>query len=468
MRRIALWFALLGLFVPRLASAQTSASGDYRRITQVPRVAADVWLKSQAELSGGKWDSQRYRFLIGFSTGHFGTYGIHAIAMSRLAFSLLNNSLAPGDQVTPFAWEHTIWNIGQSADLTNDPQTRATFVNGVPQTPEQNSHGGHDIYRTLYETLTRMVQTPDAAQHTIILLITNTNFSQGTDLMGANNAQLQAELKRLHYRVVQKTFPMRADGQALEVDVTALFPDHLTSLPGTDGEPRYPTFDRVTWQPPGDKPGASESLPNKTIAVATAPAPKPPVRAEAPVPPPATAAQSETTPAPTPGPSRGVYIVVALIALLLVVAIILTLRARRQRDLALAAKPTPKTPAKPPVAPIPGEIEVVIGSKTERLKSLTTGSAWTLLQDGANLALTADDAKDKASGVPIARLTFDAKKQLCVEADTSAQFIETRGSVPANLSPRKMTLAPGELARCRVAISGASNPPLFAVTYEKK
>jgi hypothetical protein len=64
-----------------------------------------------------KFDHQRYHFVVGFSTGHYGTDPVHAIGMRRLAFSLLNNTLATGDQVTALGWEMNAFAIVKGAPL---------------------------------------------------------------------------------------------------------------------------------------------------------------------------------------------------------------------------------------------------------------------------------------------------------------------------------------------------------------
>src|SRR5439155_23508898 len=122
---------------PAPACAQSTDPRDYRIIQRVPREEVDRWLKDEFSHSGGDLEKGRYHFVLGFSTGHYGSDPVHAIAMRRLAFSLLNNTFAPGDRVTPVAWEMSVWDKGQEIPLTDDPHPRAAFVDAVPSAPQQ-------------------------------------------------------------------------------------------------------------------------------------------------------------------------------------------------------------------------------------------------------------------------------------------------------------------------------------------
>src|SRR5690606_34416676 len=90
-RRLCLALAALpALAFGIQAHAQPPNPSDYRIVTKVPREELDRWIKEEAARSGGNFDRDRYHFIVGFSTGHFGSDPVHAIAMRRLAFSLLN------------------------------------------------------------------------------------------------------------------------------------------------------------------------------------------------------------------------------------------------------------------------------------------------------------------------------------------------------------------------------------------
>ncbi len=120
-----------GMF--RCSPCQAQAStGDYSCVTGVPREAIDKWLKEQVGKSGGDWDHHRYRFYVGFATGHYSTDPVSAIAMRRLAFGLMNNSLAVGDRMSAVAFEMKESKIGDEITLSADPATRAQFVNAAP------------------------------------------------------------------------------------------------------------------------------------------------------------------------------------------------------------------------------------------------------------------------------------------------------------------------------------------------
>jgi len=246
------------------------ASNDYERIIAVPRQKLDEWLKSEVQKSQGSWSTQRYHFLVGLSTGHFGKDPVNAIAMRRLLFSLLNDSFAAGDRVTPFAWEMTVWNVGTPVILTESPATRGEIVNGVPSSPRADSLGGHDIPRALYDILTKNV-SPKEARSCIILLFTNTNESQAPtgrndSLFGENNPLLLDAARERGFRLptVKQSFLLKARDGDVRVDVTALFPDRLESLPNTPLAERH-YFAMDSWQPEADRPHDVVELPNRPV-----------------------------------------------------------------------------------------------------------------------------------------------------------------------------------------------------------
>jgi len=74
-------FCLLCFIVIRAARAQAPDAQNYRQVMNVPRQEINDWLKSEVTRSGGDFDHQRYHFIVGFSTGHYGQDPVHAIAM---------------------------------------------------------------------------------------------------------------------------------------------------------------------------------------------------------------------------------------------------------------------------------------------------------------------------------------------------------------------------------------------------
>lgn len=426
-----------------VAQAQTPNPRDYQAVTWVSRVDADRWLKEQIRQSGGDIDHQRYHFIVGFSTSHFGSDPVNAIAMRRMAFGLLNNTLASGDRVTPAAWEMEVWNVGEPITLTGDAQTRALFVNSVPYAPGEHSRGGHDVERSLYDTLQKAVPKEEASS-TIILLLTNSNQSQippGTreKLFGANNRQLRNAIRALGFREpVRKSFTAQTARGQTTVDVTALFPTKLTGLAGAPNTPRYPTFPVESWQPAGDRPAASEKLPNPAAPAGGEPAPRP----------------SGTTSAPAPKP--GGFPWPLLIGALIVAGIIAALLAMRRKP--SSAKPTEAPKPAPKGQPLPGEVQATVGTAPRavqsKLEKLTTESRWALTANGADLPALVPVPEDGSApaGTVLARVGFENRK-LRVEAEGDTLFDKPVGTNPAASGPRKLLLAPGERVLCQVKSS---------------
>ena len=477
---LSMWAALLTLLLCAGVSgpgrAQEVNPQDYTRVTQVPRAEMDAWLRQEVANSSGDWIKGRYHFFIGFSTGHFGQDPVHAIAMRRVAFSLMNNSLAVGDRVTPIAWEMTTWNVGPSVRLTDDPSTRATFVNEVPYAPHAGSQGGHDIERVLYETLTKAIPANEASS-SVVLLLTNSNASQSptgekTSLFGADNPELASAMQAGGFRqpLVRKDFRLQAGAQPVTVSVTALFPKKLISLPDAPGTPRYPTFARETWQPANDKPATSDALPNPTQPDGSAHNSTP-----------SSTGKSQNTPPPAPdhsGIHLWVWILVALIVLAIIAAVMLLSRRA-------ATKPVEKAPQAPPTGPqtvpIPGSLEVIIGPNTQplpSLKSLTTVSAWTLQREADGRVVLADVLKPTVAAptptaapaapaaMPLAKLAFDTKRILRVEVEGGAQFVKLQGTAADQCSSRLLVIEPGKKVFGRVLPADTSTETRIEINYD--
>jgi hypothetical protein len=467
------------------AAAQTPfANGtDYQAVAWVSRVDADRWLKEQVEQSRGDFAHERYRFIIGFSTSHFGFDPVNAIAMRRMAFSFLNNTFAAGDVVLPVAWEMDVWSVGEEIPLTADARSRARFVDAVPYAPMEGTRGGHDVERSLYSTLLRAVPV-EKSNSTIVLLLTNSNQSQvpprtTEQLFGANNRRLLAALRERGYRpLVRKSFTARTATGKTTVDVTAVFPARLEGLPGTPRGPRYPTFPVESWQPAGDRPTPDERLPNPAAPLAPAPAPA------------RTTDRAEQDGFPWP------LLLVALVGLAAVLAILL-----RRRGRATGAVHR----SRPAGRPLPGTIELALGSDPDtrrfRFPRLTTACSWRLSrhegEQGFQLhpltedavaahsdagvpratavgAQEAGPAREQGSGkgkgaeklppdplpgeTPVAVLRFEAPRSLVVEADTVAGtvFEELAGRAAAACGPRRLVVAPEQKLLARMKAVGTS------------
>lgn len=464
--RIPLLMLLLSLLAALTASPlRAQGPPNYAQVKEVPRAQINDWLKSKIAEHGGDFDNGRYHFILGFSTGHFGQDPVQAIAMHRVAFSLLNNSFAVGDQVTPVAWEMNVWKHGDKVSLTESPDSRAQFVNEVPYAPRENSEGGHDVERALYETLTNDVP-PASAASTVVLLLTNTNQSQAPTgknamLFGANNSQLKAALQERHMdsTLQRQSFAMKnAQGGSVTVDVTAVFPQKLTSLPDAPASARFPTFDRKTWQPTQDRPESSEALPNPTQEGAGSGAASPPAAGAN-----ATARSGATEPAPQPKQSFPLWIL--LLALLVVIAIIAAVMASRKA----AAKPTPKPqPVPVPAArPLPGSVLVKLGLDAPEvvLSPLTIGTRL-LLATGE--VVTEEEKAKLPNPVVLSTLAWTPDGLLTVNAPLGAEYTDRKGNAEKASDDRRLVLKPGEGLICRLIPALGKDPVRFELSYKKE
>lgn len=451
-----LFLAMLLLLPAAAASAQTPDPQDYRLILRVPRQEADLWLREEIARSGGKFEEQRYHFVIGFSTGHYGSDPVHAIAMRRLAFSLLNNSFAPGDRVTAVGWEMDVWHKGDMIPLTGDPRSRARFVDDVPYAPREGSRGGHDTERALYETLKAVVPEPDA-KNTVVLLLTNNNQSQGptgarAQLFGANNRQLADLLQRRGYRrPLRHSFTAATRNDQLTIDVTAAFPKQIESIRGVPATPRFPTFAFESWQPPADRPAAAAELPNKARPMTEA--------APAPVTPPAVTTQPE---APEKGGIPWPLILVGLLVIGGVAWLLFRPKGKPQEAVEKAA---------PAGRPLPGAVNATIGSAPRESKSsftkLTSASRWTLLREGDGVP-TLTDAED-APGARLAVLSFEPRGRLQLAAEGDTLFHDIKGIDITACTNRLLLVAPGDRIVCRVASAASAQDPVrVELSYQKE
>ena len=497
--KISRWLAVFLCFCFALSlQVGWAQKGDarYSQVLDVPRKEINDLLKSEVERSGGNFGKDRYAFLIGFSTGHYGQDPVHAIAMRRLAFSLLNNSLTAGDKVSSMAWEMQVWDKTDYTTLDNDPQTRSKFVDSVPYSPQQGSKGGHDTERAMFDALTQSVPADQAAS-TIILLITNTNQSQGPtgekiSLFGKNNPQLTQAIQKMGYRTppARQSFRLKTKDRNLTVDITALFPTNLKSLPNAPDKPRYPTFSKDSWQPQEDMPSASEKLPNDAgsgggsgsgggyggggsgssgngggggTGVSGANGTGGTNNG--------TVGTLTNSKDGRDGKDSGIpwWVWLVLVLILLAVA------AFAAKAMSKPKRPTPVAVAAVPVGKaLPGAIEIVIGAKSLILQPLNTIQQWTLFRDGDNLAIFDPQAemekpeRERQNPTPLAALRFDDKRRLQVQAEPDTQFLEMRGVNIADSNNRVLYVAPGERLFCRAAVAGMPNPARLELIYHRE
>lgn len=426
---IGLLLTVLIISCAGAATASTKSVEDYGAVSYVPRTEIDEWVRSEVARHGGNFDAQRYHFVIGFSTGHFGSDPVHAIAMRRVAFTILNKTLSPGDLVTPIAWEMNLWDVGPTIRLTEDPQTRAGFVNTVPYAPMHGSRGGHDIERTLHETLTRVVST-DTAPATVILLLTNTNQSQGPigggELVGSDYPALRQAIADYGYgQPVRHTFAAKSrDGnRSLAIDVTALFPAQMTGFPDAPTTKRV-AFPEKTWQPPGDRPTLSLEQ------------------------------------------SKAYWWLGALALLALLVW--WWYRSRK-------GEKTESAPKSPPGRPVPGQLILTFGAGANEemvtIENLTSGSEWILYLDEGDQLEFEDQSEldlDELDGRIVARAAIDAKRRLRITAEDSYEFWDQMGHTEES-NAHLLLLSPGQqILATPLKASSGSRLPLTRIQYQKE
>lgn len=457
--------AVLGGIGKAKAQSPTSANDlNYKIVSDVPRMEVDSWLKENMHNCGADPKHGRYRFLIGFSTGGFNSNPLNAIAMRRLAFSLLNNSFTAGDQVQAAAWEMDVWNCSQPITLSANPASRQAFVNNVPYSPMAGSKGGHDIEKALYDLLTSNVSAKDAP-HTAILLFTNSDESQspsGTNirLFGANNSLLISEIKQKGYRYPPDRvnfYQMKADGRNQIVCVIGLFPNRFSPLAGTEHEARYPTFALDTWQPETDHPTPGEKLPNPTVTKSPIPSPPPiPV-----------------------GHTRGkIWKLFTIFFLIVILLAILYLMRKQLNHIFQVSREwiheiiTPKPP---------GHIAYTISLEKERiLPPLTSDSKWRLVQDeNGEVAITdTGEEKPQADGKPPVKLTEvsmlsieknnNKKYFLNVLASDGFHFDGIHPNNPAKFNSQNLKLEPGDKMFCNISADNTKNIFRMEFIYDKK
>ncbi|HSV74695.1 MAG TPA: hypothetical protein VLH79_13125 [Chthonomonadales bacterium] len=456
--RAAVWACGILAFAPQIASGQGAATEDYQAVTVLSRREADQWLKDQITRAGGDVGQGRYHFVIGLKTSHFALNPLHGIAMRRLAFHLVNNTLTAGDQVSAAAWEMSVWRMSDPISLTHDPARRAAFVDQVPYAPSAGNRGGHDTERALYDVLMRLRQNRTPPESTVILLLTNTNQSQaptrsGVRLFGADNPRLLSAIRSMGYgSPVRHTFMQRAGDHSLTIDVTALFPRTLQSLPTADGTPRYPTFPRETWQPPADQPRASEVLPNPVLPAAAA------------VPP---TAERATPPEEARQFPLWLLLLLAILAALLLWALVRWLMGRRR-----AAQPASVGQAAAGVKgrPIPWVVRGTVGlapSSTEvALSEVTTTSRWRLLMGEGPLPAFTDD--EKTEGVHLATLSADEKGAFALESVADTLFQNTTGYKVDVRNPRRLVIEPEGIMKCEIAAATGGKPTPLTLRIERK
>ena len=276
---------------------------------------------------------------------------------------------------------------------------------------------------------------------------------------------------------------MKTKARNLTVDITALFPKALKSLPNSPETPRYPTFAQSTWQPQEDMPTASEKLPNASGSGGVSGSGGDSSGGGSSGGTGVSGAGGGGTNG-TAGALNGVngrdgangknggipwWVWLVLVLILIAAA------AFAAKAMSKPKKPVPAPVAAAPVGKaLPGAIEVVIGAKSLTLQPLNTIQQWALFKDGETLAVFDPQAemekpeKERQSPTPLAVMRFDEKRRLQVQAEPDTQFLELRGVNIADSNNRVLHVAPGERLFCRAAVSGMANPARLELVYHRE
>ncbi len=435
----------------------------------------DSWIADQVTQSHGDWNLGRYSFYIGFCTSGIGDDAAPAKAMRRLAFTLMNSSLAVGDRLTPFAYEMSVYKFGQTVTLTPNVASRSTFVSAVPRTPMPNSIGGHDIERSLYEILDKIPLVDRA--NTIVLLLNKDNSSQDPDgsnvgLFSENNPKLRSAISTGNYRsdLVRAEFWVSSDSKSVPVSVTALFPAKLVSLKYGKTTSRYPTFPRDTWQPPNDVPAATEKAQIHT---------KPDV-----APPPAASENSVVSRQTGINRRSALLWSVGLAVAAIVVGVFLV--ALRKRSGAQPVRPSvapSATRTSTKLETMPGSLRVTIGTDEHTIAPLAKGSTWAITKGANDKALLVDISNFSSPTTPsasqgkvvsvvpqeaagsIVTLTFVKSTTLIAEAELGAMFVDLQGTAANKCDSRTLKIEPGSRILCRVQMPDMSSKIRLEIVY---
>ncbi len=267
--------ATLLLFVLAVCTLAASSSTDaqipdntsYRQITEVPRFEVDRWVKHEVGLSSSHWEASRYSIYVGFQTDTFASDPYSALAMKRLAFSLLNNTFARGDVVTPFYWDNGPIHVGKPSILDLGLTGRKKFVLQMPNTPLDDKMGTPDQTDALRQLLTKFIPRAELA-HSIILMFSKAPGPGNAGRSLPNISKLSKVLAASSFRIGQaQQFKLTGPNRVELIQAIACLPVQLVGIREASLEPRYPVASLISWQPTGDSPLRTEKLPNPTVKI---------------------------------------------------------------------------------------------------------------------------------------------------------------------------------------------------------
>ena len=428
MRKILMLLALL-VFWSHSAHAQSPALDPSDDVQQVKRHEVDAWLKKEVQASQGNFARDRYLFVFAFNTIQADRNKLGMTAMRRLAFSLLNNSLAPGDQVLPAAWEVDLWDMGKSViTLDSGTQGRNDFAQALQTTHSGKWSTNHDINRS-FVSITRSLQAMNVPMaSTIILMFTDSGSISANqeEIWGMRHPEYLKALETNGFRDREdSSFPCVAShGHAsVNVAIAGFFPKKLQSLP-SGGRDRFPTYALESWQPKEDKLAPGETLPNPTLV----------------------------TPPPPPPPGRaGVSPVLIALLVLLVLGVLFGLSRARHRP---APLPVPvSSPAPPP--PALRTLMVTLGLNARPQTLSFPGNqkvSWQIASPAESDSLVLRDLTEPASqepteeppDTPLVDITLDKEGVLLLSAVRGSRIERPSAALEAVTGdPNQYTLKPG-------------------------
>lgn len=172
---------------------------DDASIQQAARTLTES-IRSAVTQAGGDPERQHVHLVFAFSTGHFNKDPLGAQAAREIAWLVVKDLLVPGDRVSVFAWEMSLWDHLQGKPNSlilsgSDEQSKLPVKDLFPYTVQDGSLGGHDTERAIVEITQRLGDVRDA----VIVLLTNDAQSvapEGQQTIGADNPEYQATLQQ--------------------------------------------------------------------------------------------------------------------------------------------------------------------------------------------------------------------------------------------------------------------------------
>ncbi|HEX2950738.1 MAG TPA: hypothetical protein VHV83_14415, partial [Armatimonadota bacterium] len=153
------------------AATDGAVNLDTGSIVQASRLLADE-INTAVRLANGDAQTHNIHLVLAFSTGHFASDPVKAMAGRAIARLLVERYVVAGDSVSVYAWEQGLWNNHLATDATvaiTDADSARRVVTLFPLTPKTGSGGGHDTENAIVQ-LSRL---PGVGANAVLVLITN-------------------------------------------------------------------------------------------------------------------------------------------------------------------------------------------------------------------------------------------------------------------------------------------------------